>query len=61
MLAAIILLVGVLLAAGVVLAGAPILSERWGLHPINAARMALAGGGVTVLVFATVAGIWLRG
>ncbi|MBM3267751.1 MAG: hypothetical protein FJZ01_08900 [Candidatus Sericytochromatia bacterium] len=61
MFAALILAVGVLLAAGVVLAGAPLLSERLGLHPIAAARAALACGLGTALAFSAVAGFWLRG
>lgn len=46
--AALILVVGALLAAGVVLAGAPWLTERWKLHPITAARIALTLGIATV-------------
>lgn len=42
--AALILVVGALLAAGIVLAGAPWLTERWKLHPIVAARVALTAG-----------------
>ncbi len=61
MFAALILAVGVLLAVGVVLAGAPLLSERLGMHPIAAARAALAGGLGTAVAFAAVAGVWLNG
>jgi hypothetical protein len=61
MIAAITLAVGLLLAAGIVLAGAPLLRAGFGLHPIAAARAALAGGGATALVFAALAGMWLRG
>ncbi len=42
--AALIIVVGGLLAAGIVLAGAPWLTDRWKLHPITAARIALAMG-----------------
>lgn len=46
--AALILAVGALLAAGIVLAGAPWLSARCHLHPITAARIALALGLATL-------------
>jgi hypothetical protein len=61
MFAALILAVGLMLAAGVVLAGAPLLSERLGVHPIASARVALGCGLGTAFAFAAMAGVWLRG